>query len=181
MTASAHNEAFLILQAKEDSAKFAALYDIYFDPIYRYVRRRVSDQFVVEDLVSQTFYDALSHIGAYEDRGYPFSAWLYKIAHNNVLKWYKRNWRAEGVDIDVLEDRPAEVDLVAEQRLREGKESVREALDKLCFDDQELIRLKYFEELSNVDIAVVMGLSANNVGVKLYRALKRLKDLLIMP
>ncbi len=178
MSAKENQENQLVDAAKENPEKFADLYDKYFAAIYRYVHRRVSDKDTVEDVVSQTFYDALSHLHSYQYRGYPFSSWLYKIAHNNVLKWYRVSTRVKKVDLDEIGDLKGDEDVKAEAVLKEEELDVREALAVMEFEDQEIIRLKYYEEVSNIEIAQIMGISANNVGVKLYRALKKLKHLI---
>lgn len=172
-------ENLLVEAAKQEPARFAELYDKYVEQIYRYVYRRVSDQQTAEDLVSQTFYDALSHLKSYESRGYPFSAWLYKIAHNNVLKWYRTHSRIQKVDLEEIAELKDNTDLVEDHNLELEKKGVKDLLEKLDFEDKELIRLKYFEEVSNIEIGQIMGITANNVGVKLYRALKKLKQLMV--
>ncbi len=168
----------LVEEAKLNPERFAALYDKYVEQIYRYVYRRVSDQDLAEDLVSQTFYDALSHLKSYEFKGYPFSAWLYKIAHNNVLKCYRTNSRAQKVDLDDIVELKSDENVPEEEDIRREKEDIMDLLHKLEYEERELIRLKYFEEVSNIEIGQIMGITANNVGVKLYRALKRLKQLM---
>src|SRR5690242_3686500 len=94
----------MVQEAQLDPQRFSALYDKYFDQIYRYVYRRVSDKEMVHDLVSQTFYDALAHIKSFEWRGFPFSSWLYKIAHNNVLKWYREQGKGQKVGLDAIQE-----------------------------------------------------------------------------
>jgi len=178
MSKGLNKEDLLVEEAKKDLERFAELYDKYVEQIYRYVYRRVSDQQIAEDLVSQTFYDALSHLSSYEFRGYPFSAWLYKIAHNNVLKWYRTNSRMRSVDLEDISELKGDSDVVKEEILREEKQNVLEVLNRLEFEERELIRLKYFEDVSNMEIAQIMGITANNVGVKLYRALKKFKELI---
>ncbi len=165
--------------AKRDPEKFVVLYDKYFDQIYRYVSRRVNDRDMAHDLVSQTFYDALSHIQSFEWRGYPFSSWLYKIAHNNVLKWYRQNQKMRVVELDEFGPiRDNAVDLHRDIVQQEEENEIKKVIDQLEHEEREIIRLKYFEEVSNIEIAEIMGLSANHIGVKIYRALKKLKQLL---
>lgn len=171
-------EQQLVENAKKDPACFTELYDRYFEAIYRYVYRRVNAVETAEDLVSQTFYDALSHLKSYEHKGYPFSAWLYKIAHNNVLKWYRTNSRSQRVDIDNIVELRSDEDVVEDLSIKNERGEVLYYLDQLEYEDRELIRLKYFEEVSNIEIGQIMGVTANNVGVKLYRALKKLKQLM---
>lgn len=172
-------ENLLVEEAKNDTQKFTELYDKYVEQIFRYVMRRVSDQQTAEDLVSQTFFDALTHLQSYQSRGYHFSAWLYKIAHNNVLKWYRSHSRVQKIDLDDVAELSDDLDLVGEEVSREEKEGVAVFMEQLDFGEKELIRLKYFEEVSNVEIGQIMGITANNVGVKLYRALKKLKQLML--
>lgn len=165
--------------AKKDSSNFVGLYDKYFDQIYRYVYRRVNDKETVEDLVSQTFYDALSHLCDFEWRGFPFSAWLYKIAHNNVLKWYREQSKMQVVELENdLDTADKSIDYVSDLRNKETSMEISELLDKLEPEEREIIRLKFYEEVSNVEIAEIMGLSANHIGVKIFRALKKVKQLL---
>jgi RNA polymerase sigma-70 factor (ECF subfamily) len=169
----------LVEEAKQDPQKFVALYDKYFDQIYRYVYRRVSDKDMVHDLVSQTFYDALSHIDRYECRGFPFSAWLYKIAHNNVLKWYREHGRLQTVDIEEGNNmKDQTVDVEKGVRQQELKSEIELVMNQLSSEDREIIRLKFFEEVSNNEIAEIMGLNANHIGVKVFRALKKLKQII---
>lgn len=169
----------LVEDAQKYPQKFAALYDKYFDQIYRYVYRRVSDKEMVHDLVSQTFYDALSHMDTYEWRGYAFSAWLYKIAHNNVLKWYREHNKIQTTPLDESAPlRDMTVNLEKNVQDMELKDQIETILAQLESEDREIIRLKFFEEISNVEIAEVMGLSANHIGVKVFRALKKVKQLL---
>lgn len=171
-------EQKLLEQAQKDPSCFTELYDRYVEAIYRYVYRRVNSVETAEDLVSQTFFDALSHLKSYQFKGYPFSAWLYKIAHNNVLKWYRSNSRYQRVDLDNVVELRSDEDVVDDLSLKNEKGEVHYYLDQLEYEDRELIRLKYFEEVSNIEIGQIMGITANNVGVKLYRALKKLKQLM---
>ena len=172
-------EQKLVEEAKADPKNFAVLYDKYFDQIYRYVYRRVGDKEMVYDLVSQTFYDALAHIKDYEWRGFSFSAWLYKIAHNNVLKWYRTSGRFQTVEVEEGRNIPDEsANPVKEAVLGEARDQIAEVMDQLEPEEREIIRLKFFEEISNIEIAEVMGLSANHIGVKVFRVLKKVKQLL---
>lgn len=173
-------EKKLIEAAQQDPDNFVALYDKYVDQIYRYVYRRAgNDKDVTHDLVSQTFLDALSHIGKFTWQGYPFSSWLYKIAHNNVIKWYRKAGRSRYVPIE-------EARTVSDQTQNQkeklesvmAKEQIEKLLDQLEEEEQEILRLKFFEEISNVEIANIMDLSISNVGVKVFRALKKAKGLL---
>ncbi len=172
-------EQKLVEEAKLNPEKFVLLYDKYFDQIFRYVYRRVSDKDAVEDLVSQTFYDALSHLKSFEWRGFPFSSWLYKIAHNNVLKWYRQNQKTHFVELEKASDLvDHQANHAEEAAQKEEQHEIQEAMQQLEPEEREILRLKYFEGVSNIEIAEIMGLSANHIGVKVYRTLKKFKQLL---
>lgn len=172
-------EQRLVEEAKLNPEKFAAIYDKYFDQIYRYVYRRVNDKDTVHDLVSQTFYDALAHLKSYEFRGYVFGAWLYKIAHNNVLKWYREKSKFQMTDLaEGQEIVDLDTNQVKDNVDRELKDEMQAILVQLEPEEREIIKLKFFEEASNIEIAEIMGLSANHIGVKVFRALKKVKQLL---
>jgi RNA polymerase sigma-70 factor, ECF subfamily len=172
-------EQKMVEAAKRDPQNFGALYDKYFAQIYRYVARRVNDKDTAHDIVSQTFFDALSHIESFEWRGFSFSAWLYKIAHNNVLKWYREQSKATLVTLDEGRNIADKEEHPIKNLIRnESKGEVTKVLNKLDLEEREIIRLKFFEEVSNVEIAEIMGLSANHIGVKVFRVLKKVKLLI---
>lgn len=173
-------ERRLIEAAKKDPDRFVDLYDKYYDQIYRYVYRRAGgDKDVTHDLVSQTFMDALSHIKSFTWQGYPFSSWLYKIAHNNVIKWYRKANKSHYVPIE--EARGVSDENRGQEALTDAviaKEQIDEMMAQLNNDEREILRLKFFEGLSNIEIAEIMDLSVSNIGVKVFRTLKKAKGFL---
>jgi RNA polymerase sigma-70 factor (ECF subfamily) len=86
--------------AKQDSEAFGELYTRYIKKIYNYVYYRTGNHHDAEDLTSRVFYRALAHIGNYQDRGVPFSAWLYRIAHNLVANWHRDRDRRKIIPLD---------------------------------------------------------------------------------
>jgi RNA polymerase sigma-70 factor (ECF subfamily) len=84
-------EEQVIERSKKDPRAFGELYEKYFDRIFNYIYRQTDDEELAGDLCSQTFVNALNNINRYEFRGFPFSAWLYKIAGNEVNKHYRKN------------------------------------------------------------------------------------------
>ncbi|OQY46387.1 MAG: hypothetical protein B6242_07965 [Anaerolineaceae bacterium 4572_78] len=87
--ANTENEPQLIEHAKTDPESFGILYERYIDKIYAYIYYRTGNTQDAEDLTAKVFHKALSSIHHYEDRGHPFSAWLYRIAHNLVANWHR--------------------------------------------------------------------------------------------
>lgn len=173
-------ERRLIEKAKKNPERFLVLYDKYFDQIYRYIFRRTGgDKDVTHDIASQTFLDALSHLKKFTWQGFPFSSWLYKIAHNNVIKWYRKSGRNKYMPIEEarkLSDENQDQKALTENNIAQNQ--INEMMSHLEEDEREILRLKYYEGVSNVEIAEIMGLSVTNVGVKVFRTLKKAKGLL---
>ena len=86
--------------AEGDNEAFGILYDRYIGRIYNYIYYRTGNQHDAEDLTSRVFTRAIKHIPHYEDRGLPFSAWLYRIAHNLVANFHRDNSRRQIVELD---------------------------------------------------------------------------------
>lgn len=173
-------EKHLVEAAQQDPDQFVHLYDKYFDQIYRYISRRVSgNRDIAHDITSQTFLDAFSHLKSFKWQGFPFSSWLYKIAHNNVIKWYRKDGKQNYVPIenayDISDSKPDQSEQLNTQL---DGDLIQQILSKLDEDEQEIIRLKFFEGVSNIEIAEIMDLSITNIGVKVFRALKKAKSLI---
>ncbi|HAU39983.1 MAG: ECF subfamily RNA polymerase sigma-24 subunit, RNA polymerase sigma-70 factor, ECF subfamily [Candidatus Peregrinibacteria bacterium GW2011_GWF2_43_17] len=173
----------LVAAAKADKTEFVRLYDKYFDQIYRFVLTRVADVQLAEDLTSDTFLIAIEKIGSYTWMGKPFSAWLYRVAINeinqhykkskhefeaSVAKWHDIGEKFEAPDHDIKEGEDAKESLA-------NLKLLNESFHKLSEDDKDILSLKYFENLSYQEIADALELTVTNVGVKLNRATERLK------
>lgn len=173
-------ERRLIEAAKKDPDKFIDLYEKYYDQLYRYVYRRVGgDSDVAYDIVSQTFMNALSHLSSFTWQGYPFSSWLYKIAHNNVIKWYRKADKQHYIPIEEargVSDKQRDQKELTDAAI--AKEHINAMMEQLKEDEREILRLKFFEGLSNIEIAEIMDLSVSNIGVKVFRTLKKAKGYL---
>ncbi len=167
----AKDEPTLIARAQQDPQAFGPLYQRYADKIYAYAQREVQNTALAQDIVAGTFEKALKNLPRYRWQGTSFGAWLYRIARNEIMMHYrKRHW------LSPLFDRiPSSVRI--EQRFmdREEQDEVTAAMRMLSDKDQELLRLRYYEDLSNDEIAEVLQKSANATAVAIHRALKRLR------
>jgi len=165
-----------VTKAKRDPNAFGQLYERYVDRIYNYVYYRVGNVHDAEDLTSRTFYRALSHLQAYEDRGVPFSAWLYRIAHNLVANWHRDRGRRPVVALDelVLKSRGSECpEDVAE--MQDDTRSLREGIRNLDPVRQELLVFKFSQGLSNAEIGRIMGRSEGAIKSLYHRTLLALR------
>jgi len=162
----------LVALAKKDKEAFGELYQRYLPKIYSYVYYRTGNRHDAEDLTARVFFRALAHIGNYEDRGLPFRAWLYRIAHNLVANWHRDQGRRK---IIALEDYVAypqhdeAPDSLAEER--EERRELLAALRQLPADRQQLLLLKFIEQLSNAEIGQIMGRSEGAVKSLYHRTL----------
>ena len=171
------NELILVEQAKTDDQAFSALYDFYFPKIYYFILKRVGHRETAEDLTASIFLKAFSNLKKFKvEHSYSFCAWLYRIATNSLTDYYRRQSRKTEINLDSIvepsDQRPDIVQGIA--AVSEGK-IVRQALLELDGREREALELKFFAELSNLEIAATLNLSANNAGVIIYRALKKFK------
>lgn len=172
------DEDALVERAKTDPTAFGILYEFYVNRIYNYVYYRVGNQHDAEDLTARTFYRALDHIGRYVNRGAPFSAWLYRIAHNLVANWHRDQGRRQIISLDDIKlrargrDRP---DQVAEDK--EEKDELLAAIRRLPPDRQQLLILKFAEGMSNAEIGKVMGRSEGAIKSLYHRTLLSLREM----
>jgi RNA polymerase sigma-70 factor (ECF subfamily) len=173
------SEQELIERAKKDPVAFGLLYERYVDRIYQYIFYRTGNRQDAEDLTARTFFRALAKIDGYTYRGVPFSAWLYRIAHNSVANWHRDRRHRKLIPLDELvlktPGRRAPERLVEEN---ERDHTLRQAISRLSGDRQQLLILKFAEGMSNAEIGKVMGRSEGAIKSLYHRTLVALrKDL----
>ena len=170
-------DSALIARAKGDPEAFGVLYERYVGKIYNYVCYRMGNDQDAEDLTARTFYRALDHFQNYEDRGAPFSAWLYRIAHNLVANWHRDHSRRQMVALDDLVLSAPRGKGPAATSERSGREDeLLEAVRRLAPDRQQLIILKHVEGMTNSEIGQVMERSEGAVKSLYHRALVALRE-----
>lgn len=171
-------EEVLISKAvKGDKKAFTDLYEIHLSRVYRHIYYRVGTASDAEDLTQEVFLRAWHSIRSYVPGKRPFLAWLYVIAHNLVIDYYRKRGRARLVP---LEDMPpaagARQDSDMESML--DLDTVRRLLAKLSGDEQRVLMLRFVEGLDNPDVASALGKSQGAIRVIQFRALRRLRKLL---
>lgn len=177
MAGEGASEQDLVERAQQDPLAFGALYERYVDRIYNYVYYRVGDHHDAEDLTARTFYRALAHIEQYVDRGAPFSAWLYRIAHNLVANWHRDRMRRRTIALDDADVTAAGYESLQEQaEANERAEALRRAIRRLSPERQQLLILKFAEGLSNEEIGQIMGRSEGAIKSLYHRTLLALQE-----
>jgi RNA polymerase sigma-70 factor (ECF subfamily) len=180
MSDSSHQDAALIEGAVAgDADAFGELYLLHLDAIYRYVFYRVGDPSDAEDLTEQVFLNAWKALPNYERRKSPFASWLYRIAHNAVVDYHRRQRPAVLVpsreEVEWVSDQPLPVEQVIKA---EEVAELAAAIAQLPDDQQQVIVLRFIEGLKHVEVARIMGKSEGACRVIQHRALVALSRLL---
>jgi len=178
LTEPEYNEEEVLTKASQgDSDAFGKLYERYVERIFNYVYYRTGNQHDAEDLTARVFQRAMNHIRNYTDRGVPFSAWLYRIAHNLVANWHRDRSRKQEVPIDDIPILPSKGDHPEKNLVRsQEEESLLRMIRKLPPERQNLLILKFVENLSNAEIGAIMNRSEGAVKSLYHRTLLALRD-----
>ena len=170
----------LVELAKQDKDAFGELYERFLPRIYNYVYFRTGNRHDAEDLTEKVFLRAMAHIGNYVDKGVPFQAWLYRIAHNLVANWHRDQGRRKIIALDdyvAHSLRSEEPEHVAEEREEEAE--LIEAVRRLPADRQQLLLLKFIDKLPNAEIGNIMGRTEGAIKSLYHRTLLNLRDELV--
>ena len=160
-----------------DKEAFGELYERYVEKIYNYVYYRTGNHHDAEDLTARVFFRAMGHIENYTERGVPFQAWLYRIAHNLVANWHRDRGRRKVIPLDefiaasLKSDAP---DRQAEDK--EEREALLNAIRRLPDERQQLLTLKFVEHLSNAEIGAIMDRTEGAIKSLYHRTLIALRD-----
>lgn len=160
---------------KGNTKAFGELYDIYFEQIHKYIYYKVS-QHQVDDLVCTVFIKAWTKIKKYKKSSCPFSSWLFRIAHNTIIDHYRTHKEFYELEEKISDEETFNPQVLTEKKL--NSERVHRALKKLNKNHQEIILLKFMNELSNKEIGKMMQMNESNVRTLQFRALKKLKEIM---
>jgi RNA polymerase sigma-70 factor (ECF subfamily) len=161
-----------------DPDAFATLYDLYVEQIYRFAFFRVGDEQTAEDLTSQVFLKAWDNLSSYQMRGLPFSAWLFRIARNNVIDYYRTHKETTSLESDAVDkpDPAAAIDDKVERRLQ--AEEVHLALQQLTEDQRQVVTLRFIEGLSTDEVARILGKRQGAIRALQMRGLQALAEIM---
>lgn len=167
-------EQQLIEKAKCNPDFFAPLYKKYFDPIFRYINKRVDEEETAYDITSNVFVKAMGAIHKFEFRGLPFSSWLFRIAKSEVYQSFRDKKSMNEVSINSFSFPQVEEEII-EDFSEINKFKLQKVLKTLKENELHLIELRYFEKRSFKEIGSSVGITENNAKVKTFRALMKLK------
>ncbi|MEL6638637.1 MAG: sigma-70 family RNA polymerase sigma factor [Bacteroidota bacterium] len=167
-----------IKAAQSDPTHFRPIYNKYYPPIFRFVFRRTVDEALTADLCSQVFLKALQKIAKYEFKGVPFSAWLYRIASNEVAQYFRESAKNRMVSLETEHLDHLREEMEQEQG-PQRREAMIKALDELRDVEVELIEMRFFEKRPFKEIADILGLTESNAKIKTYRTLEKMKKIIL--
>jgi RNA polymerase sigma-70 factor (ECF subfamily) len=158
-----------------DRGALEELYLIHFDRIYSYLHMTVGNRHDAEDLTTQTFMRMLESIGKFRFQSAPFSAWLFRIAHNLSMDHFRANRRWQPEE-DVPEPRDSEERSAEDEAFHSiGRQSMLDLIDSLSQEQQQVLTLKFVFNFSNAEAATILGKTEGAVKSLQHRALVSLQ------
>ncbi len=175
---STSSERELVLRAQSgDAEAFGQIYESLIDPVYRYIYFRVSDDSTAEDLASQVFLKAWEHLPRYHPEASPFLAWIYTIAHNAVIDFYRVRRPATPLEeIEAVSSRDRLPDDECEFRL--DSQVLKHALQALTGEQREVIVMRLIDGMGTEEIAARLGKRPGAIRAAQMRGLQALARML---
>ena len=182
-------EAQLIEQCHKNPAAFGEVFDCWYKPVFGYIMRRTADYDLSKDIAAETFLKAFLKIHSFHWRGISLSAWLYRIATNELNQYY-RSSKYKPQSLQQLLENPHMEKLlrqeagdereVMEKELKAHNDYnlIRKNLLKLDIKYQEVISLRYFEQKTNSEISLILDKNEGTVKSLLSRGLEKLRNML---
>jgi RNA polymerase sigma-70 factor (ECF subfamily) len=170
----------LVIECKKDQKYFAVLVERYVPKLTRYIRRRsmaTSDD--IDDLLQNIFIKVYRNINEY-DTSLLFSSWIYRITHNEMIDWYRREKRRTTLSLDdeardIVSKLFSDEDAIVRFSHQEQRAYIIQALNKLDEKYKDILLLRFFEEKSYEEIADILKIPAGTVAVRINRAKKQLQ------
>jgi RNA polymerase sigma-70 factor (ECF subfamily) len=176
------DEQSLVRRAQaQDRDAFAELYEAYFDKIYRYIVLKIGDRTEAEDMTQQVFLKALKSLSTYKWKDVPFSAWLYRIAHNQVVDHFRKSSRQQSCELTeaITPDDPDE-NPQHQTELKVDIEQLVQATRHLTKAQQEVIALRFSSDLPVTEVARIMGKSEGAVKALQHSAVVALRKIMVV-
>lgn len=166
-----------ILNAKNNIDDFNYLYDFYFPKINNFVYHRIADNHTREEIVSNVFYKTMSNLNRFKifsSWNTGFSTWIFRIALNEINQYYRSQKRENKLisNVKILHQTPTEF-----EKIELDYELLKDKLQFLKEDEQNIITLRYFEKMRIKEIAKIFKKNENSMKVKIHRTIKKLRKL----
>lgn len=168
------SELEVIERCKEDPQHFRILYDRYFPDIFRFVYRRMGDREIAADVTSQVFVKALSAIPGYRNTGVPFSAWVYRIAINEINSFYRKSKKERVIRVEDADLQNLTHELPSDHQ-DERLAQLLAVVSTLEPENVYLLELRFFEGRSFREMGEILELKEVTVKKKVHRLLLKIK------
>lgn len=159
--------------ASGNFSAFGQLYEQFLDRIYRYAYYQVKDRMTAEDITETVFVKAWNRIASCKGHGDTFSAWLYRIAHNQIIDTVKANKSIQTIDLDDISNLD-DPDLVVE--MKDDVEELAAMIAELPQGQRQVVILKFIEGMSNAEISHILNKSEQAIRILQMRALSRMRE-----
>ncbi len=166
-------EMELVKTAQSNPRSFEPLYKRYYKQIVAYVYHRIESKEEAFEITAQVFYKALENLPKYKNQGVPFSAWLFRIASNELNMRFKKSKTNRVVDIDVAGFEELKTDM--EETNDYLDKNLFEALSELEVEEMELIDMRFFEKRPFKEIADIYGIGESACKIRVYRIIEKLR------
>lgn len=175
-------EKKLIKLVKEKGDKSAAeeIINFYYESIYINVFKQIADREIAKDLTQEIFISVLKSIGNYEEKKSSFKTWIYKIASNKVVDYYRSKYYKYTTIVEEIEnyDFMSSYNIENEFQIKEDAEEVMNIVNRLSANIQQIFRLKVFGDMTFCDIGKLLDISESTVKTKYYSAIRKVKRVL---
>jgi len=170
-------EWVLIQAAQKFPARFGVLYSRYYEQIFRFIYQRMGDEELTADICAQTFLKAMQNLSRYSYKGVPFSAWLYRIASNEIAQFYRQNQKNRVITLEdnYVNNLKEELDEKEELEINIG--ILEKVIKELKPDEVQMVEMRFFEKRPFKEIGDILDMTENNAKVKVYRILQKMKKL----
>lgn len=160
---------------KGDKDAYGQIYNIFYRRIFRFCKFNCPNIQIAEDICQETFLKAWKSLPTFSTKGGSLQAYLFKIARNSIIDHSRKK-----KILSLTNHEEIEVNAQLEEKIDklDNVDKIQKALNKLKDIERQMIILRYFEDLSQIEVARVMGLREGNVRVKTHRVLRKLKEIL---
>lgn len=173
-------EEIEIRRAQHNASAFGVLYERYFKKIYLFVLNRVREKEAAVDITQDTFVKALSGINTYQNRGLPFSSWLFRIAINETNSFFRKKNRARIVPVEESQLKNLREELGEDETEVTGfAKKLPYLFEQLSEKQVSLIELRFFEDKSFKDIGEILNMTEINAKIQTYRTIDKMKKIYV--
>lgn len=163
---------------KGDKEAFGEIYELFAERIFRYIYFKVGKREEAEDLTQQVFVRVWESLDDFKFRKNPFSSWVYRIAHNLVVDFYRKQKDVLSLNDDIKIEIADSLDLDERLYYKEEVKKILSLINRLPQEQKDILILRFVDDLSYGEIARIMKKSPLTLRVLQHRALKKLKELI---